>query len=548
MCELGGAWVSAQKRIKGAPVLAAKLSGVSLLKSASVVSLFTLASRVTGLVRETLIAALFGASALTDAFNVAFRIPNMFRRFFAEGAFSQAFVPSLGHTKTQEGDEAAAQFADKVGTVLLWVLIAVCTLGVLLAPWLVWLMASGLQKDPHGYHAAVVMTRWMFPYLGFISLAGLSASVLNTYKHFAVPAAAPVLLNLAMIASALVLAPWFETLGYAPIYALTAGVLLGGTLQLGMQLGALARMGRLPRFAWRWSDIKLAWQDRATRGVLRLMAPALLGVGVSQISLLINTQIASRLGTGSVTWLNYADRLMEFPTAMLGVALGVVLMPRLSAAKAAGQAEPYSNMIDWGLRLVVLLTLPCAVALFMFHLPLAATLYHYGAYTAQDVMQTSRALQVYGIGLLGLVAVKVVASGYYAGKDIKTPVKIGVAVLVATQLFNLVLVPHLQVAGLALSIGLGALLNAGWLLVGLIRQGTFKPRAGWGLYLLRVVLACALMGGFLVLAQAQYTWLAPQGGKGIRVLVLGAVVLGAGVLYFASLLLMGFKPKQLLRP
>lgn len=491
---------------------------------------------------------MFGASALTDAFNVAFRIPNMFRRFFAEGAFSQAFVPSLGYVKAQEGDEPAAQFADKVGTVLLWVLIVVCTVGVLAAPVLVWLMASGLQKTPEGYSAAVVMTRWMFPYLGFISLAGLSASVLNTYRHFAVPAAAPVLLNVCMIAAAWWLAPWFQTMGWPPIYSLTAGVLLGGTLQLTVQLVALARMGRLPRLAWRWSHIQSAWSDPATRGVLSLMAPALLGVGVSQISLLINTQIASRLATGSVTWLNYADRLMEFPTAMLGVALGVVLMPRLSSARAEGNTGSYSKMLDWGLRLVVVLSLPCAVALFLFPLPLAATLYHYGAYTASDVLQTSRALQVYGVGLLGLVAVKVLASGYYAGKDIKTPVKIGVVVLIATQILNLVFVPQLQVAGLALSIGCGALLNAAWLLVGLIRQGSYRPEPGWVTYLLRVLVASAVMGLFLVWSQAHYDWLLPQGGKMMRAALLALIVVGAAVLYFSTLIVSGFKPKRLLKP
>ena len=503
---------------------------------------------MTGLIRETLIAALFGASALTDAFNVAFRIPNMFRRFFAEGAFSQAFVPSLGYVKSQEGDEPAALFADKVGTVLLWVLIVVCTIGILVAPVLVWLMASGLQKNPEGYSAAVVMTRWMFPYLGFISLAGLCASILNTYRHFAVPAAAPVLLNVCMIAAAWWLAPLFQTIGWPPIYSLTAGVLMGGTLQLGVQLAALARMGRLPRFAWRGSEIKAAWADPATRGVLSLMAPALLGVGVSQISLLINTQIASRLTTGSVTWLNYADRLMEFPTAMLGVALGVVLMPRLSSARAEGKTGSYSKMLDWGLRLVVLLSLPCAVALYLFHLPLAATLYHYGAYTAGDVEQTSRALKLYGIGLLGLVAVKVLASGYYAGKDIKTPVKIGVVVLIATQLFNLAFVPYFQVAGLALSIGCGALLNAAWLLMGLIRQGSYRPEPGWPQYLLRVLVASAVMGAFLVWGATQYDWLVPQGGKMMRVAMLAVMVLGAALLYFVSLMVVGFKPKRLLKP
>jgi putative peptidoglycan lipid II flippase len=521
---------------------------VSLLKSTSTVSLFTLASRITGLVRDQLIAATFGASALTDAYNIAFRIPNMFRRFFAEGAFSQAFVPSFGYARTLHGDEIAAQFADKVATVLLWFLVLVCTVGVIGAPLLVWLMASGLQKNPQGYDVAVVMTRWMFPYLGLISLAGLSASVLNTYKRFAVPAAAPVLLNLSMIMATWLLGPWFKTIGIEPIFALAAGVLLGGVLQLGLQLTALARIGRLPRFGWRWQAIKDAWRDESTKSVLRLMGPAMLGVSVAQVSLLINTQIASRLATGSVTWLSNADRLMEFPTALLGVALGVVLMPRLSAAKAAGELDQYSAMLDWGLRLVLVLSLPCAVALFLFNVPLAATLFHYGAYTAADVVQTSRALQTYGVGLLGLVAVKVLASGFYAGKDIKTPVKIGIAVLLMTQLLNLVLVPRLQHAGLALSIGLGALINALWLLIGLIKQGAFKPQPGWLVFILQVVVATSLMGLGLAWVGPQFDWLAPGSGKLARAGALAGIVVVAVIVYFATLVVVGMRLRRLLRP
>lgn len=521
---------------------------MSLFKSASTVSLFTLLSRITGLIRDQLIAATFGASALTDAYNVAFRIPNMFRRFFAEGAFGQAFVPSLGYARTQHGDEAAAHFVDQVGTVLLWVLTLTCIVGVVAAPVLVWVMASGLQKSPQGYEVAITMTRWMFPYLGLISLAGLSAAVLNTYRRFAVPAMAPVLLNVSMIVAAWQLGPWLGTQAITPIYALAGGVLLGGVLQLGLQWAALARMGRFPRFGLSWRKFRHASQDASTRSVLRLMLPVLLGVGVSQISLLINTQIASRLATGSVTWLSNADRLMEFPTALLGVALGVVLMPHLSAAKAAMQLDQYSAMLDWGLRLVVALSLPCACALLVFHLPLAATLFHYGAYLAVDVQHTSHALQAYGVGLLGLVAIKVLASGFYADKDMKTPVKIAVVVLVLTQLFNWVLVPHLQHVGLALSIGLGALINALCLLWMLIRKRVFIPRAGWLLFLLQIVVATAVMGVFLWWVNGQYNWLEPQGGKWLRAGVLVAVVVVAALLFFACLFVCRCNFKRLLRP
>ena len=293
---------------------------MSLIKSASTVSLLTLASRVTGLVRDLLIAATFGASAMTDAFYVAFRIPNMFRRLFAEGAFSQAFVPVLGQTRTQQGDVATKALVDQVATVLVWALTLTCAVGVAGAAGLVWLTASGLQQRPGSFEAAVLMTRWMFPYLGLISLAGMAGGVLNTWRRFAVPAASPVLLNLCMIGATWLGAPWLAGHGVEPIYALAAGVMLGGILQLAAQLPSLRRLGMLPQVGLRWRALRAAWRVPATQAVARLMVPSLLGVGVAQISLLINTQIASHLATGSVTWITNSDRLMEFPTAMLGVA------------------------------------------------------------------------------------------------------------------------------------------------------------------------------------------------------------------------------------
>ncbi|MEY3409183.1 MAG: putative peptidoglycan biosynthesis protein MurJ, partial [Pseudomonadota bacterium] len=431
---------------------------MSLLKSASTVSLWTLASRITGLVRELLIASAFGASALTDAFNVAFRIPNLFRRLFAEGAFSQAFVPVLAASKAQNGEAATHMAINHVATLLAWTLLLLSILGVATAPFLVWAMASGLKQQPESFAAAVQMTRWMFPYIAFMSLVALSAGILNTWKRFAVPAATPVLLNLAMIGAAWLVAPWFKTQGIQPVYALPVGVMLGGALQLSIQIPALAKLGLLPRIGLTLGAVKQAWTDPASRQIASLMLPALLGVGVAQISLLINTQIASHLAPGSVSWLTYADRLMEFPTAILGVALGAVLMPQLAAARANGQQAEYAAMLDWGLRLVLLLALPCAVALLSFSQPLVSVLYHYGAFTDQDVKQTTMALTGYGVGLIGLVAIKVLAPGYYASQDIKTPVKIAVVVLCFTQILNLVLVPYLAHAGLALSIGLGALL------------------------------------------------------------------------------------------
>lgn len=518
---------------------------VTLFKSASLVSLLTLASRITGLVRELLMAATFGASALTDAFNVAFRIPNLLRRLFAEGAFSQAFVPVLAGVREKEGDDATRAMVNQIATVLAWALTFTCVLGVLGAPVLVWAMASGLSDE--GFNAAVFMTRWMFPYIAFMSFVALSAGILNTWRRFAVPAATPVLLNVAMIAAAHWGAPWFATLGIEPIFAMAGGVLLGGALQLGVQLPALRKLGMLPRVSLRWSGVKAAWAHPGTRRVTTLMLPALLGVSVAQVSLLINTQIASHLATGSVSWLTYADRLMEFPTAMLGVALGVVLLPQLAAAKAADDAVRYSGLLDWGLRLVVLLAVPCAVALLTFAQPLVAVLYHYGAFTAADVQRTASALMGYGAGLIGLIAIKVLAPGFYARQDIRTPVKIAIAVLILTQVLNYLLVPHLAHAGLALAIGIGAMVNALFLLIGLMRRGAYKPSPGWARFGSQVVAASALLAVFLMWVAARVNWLDFAGRALERVGLLTLCVLGGVLVYFLTLLLAGLNLRQFVR-
>ena len=520
---------------------------MSLIKSASVVSLLTLASRITGLARELLIASAFGASAMTDAFNVAFRIPNLFRRLFAEGAFSQAFVPVLAASREQSGDEATHRLIDRVATALIGVLLLTCLAGVLGAPWLVMALATGLGQSPEAEAAAVLMTRWMFPYIAFMSLVSLSSGILNTWRRFAVPAATPVLLNLSMITAAWWGAPWLQAQGLQPIYALAAGVMLGGLLQLGVQVPALARLGVLPRPRLLWSGCREAWQDEGTRRILRLMAPALLGVSVAQISLLINTQIASHLPAGSVSWLSYADRLMEFPTALLGVALGVVLMPQLSAARAAGDDARYAALLDTGLRLVLLLALPCAVALLLFAHPLVAVLYHYGAFQVRDVSQTTSALMGYGIGLVGLVAIKVLAPGFYANQDTRTPVKIAVAVLVLTQLLNLVLVPWLAHAGLAWSIGVAALVNAGWLWRGLRRQGRYQPAAGWGRFVGQVAVGCGVLGLWLSWCASAWDWTALQSHPWSRVGWMGMVLIASAVLYFGVLRVMGLPLRSLWR-
>lgn len=516
---------------------------MSLLKSASTVSLLTLASRITGLVRDVLFASVFGVSALTDAFNVAFRIPNLFRRVFGEGAFSQAFVPVLAGRKTEAGEEGARQLIDHVATLLTWTLVVVCVVGVVAAPLMVWAMASGLA----GFDAAVVMTRWMFPYIGFMSLVALAGGILNTWRKFAVPAASPVLLNIALILSIVVGAPLFRKYGIEPIYAQCMGVLLGGVLQLALQIPALRALGLMPRVGASFKALGAAWKDPTTRKVMKLMLPALLGVSVAQISLLINTQIASHLATGSVTWVTNADRLMEFPTAMLGVALGVVLMPQLAGARAAKDDARYSSLLDWGLRLVVLLSAPCAVALLLFAQPLVAVLFHNGAYPDDAVRRTALALTGYGVGLIGLVAVKVLAPGYYAKQDTRTPMLIAVGVLVFTQVLNFFLVPVLQHAALTLTIAIGALVNATWLLVGLIRRGSYKPEPGWGKFALQVLAGVLVLAALLAWGSHHFDWIALRDQRLYRIGLLAALIAGAALLYFAVLAAVGVRPRSFMR-
>ncbi|CBL45996.1 Virulence factor MviN [gamma proteobacterium HdN1] len=519
---------------------------MSLLKSASVVSLFTLLSRITGLARELLIAYTFGASASTDAFNVAFRIPNLLRRLFAEGAFSQAFVPILAETRTQKGEEATRALINAVGTILALALSAVCILGVIGAPALVWLMASGLQESG-GFDEAALMTRIMFPYIGFMSLVALSAGILNTWSRFAVPAATPVLLNVAIISAALMSAPISERYGINPIYALAVGVSIGGMLQLAFQVPALMRIHMTPRIGLTPTAWRTAWQDSGVRRILKLMAPAVLGVSVAQLSLLINTQIASHIGAGAVSWLTYADRLMEFPTALLGVALGVVLLPQLARAQAGADPQQFSKLLDWGLRLVLLLALPSAIALLLFSKPLVSVLYHYGKFSSLDVEKTVSALACYGVGLMGLIGVKVLAPGFYATQDIRTPVKIGIAVLIITQMLNVLFVPYFQHAGLALSIALGSLVNAGWLLIGLKRSGRYQPSAGWGLFALRILIASSLLGGGLWWASAHFDWVAMAQTPLLRIALMAACLLCAAIVYFGALRATGMNLKQTIK-
>ncbi len=518
---------------------------MNLSKAAFSVSALTLVSRITGLIRDQIGAHFFGTSAMMDAYQIAFRIPNLLRRLFAEGAFAQAFVPMLAATKARDGDAATRQLVDAVATVLVWVLLLICVAGVAAAPVLVWLLASGLA--PGTNDAAVVMTRWMFPYIGCMSLVALASGVLNTWRKFAVPALTPVLLNLSVIVTTWFGVPLLRARGIEPVYAMALGVMIGGVLQLAMQAPALMRIGMLPRVAGSLSGVRQALASPGVRQMLSKMGPALLGISVAQVSLIINSQIASHLGVGAVSSLFFADRLMELPTALLGVALGVVLTPQLSAAQAKSDGAGYSALLDWGLRLVLLLALPCAAALLCFAQPMVAALFHRGAFDSAAVRLTSTAVMGYGVGLLGLVAIKVLAPGYYAQQDMTTPMRIGIAVLGLTQIFNLVLIPWLGVSALALSIGLAACVNAAWLLWGLKRRGSYTPAPGWLAFSWRVVLASTAMGAVMAAMAWRIDWLELGAHEGLRAAAMALALTLSALLYFTVLRLTGLDLRQLLR-
>ena len=489
----------------------------------------TLISRILGFVRDFVIARIFGAGMLTDAFFVAFKLPNLLRRLFAEGAFSQAFVPILGEYKNKRGDAHAKLLVDHVASLLFLILFGVTLLGIAAAPLLVYISAPGFAADADKFALTVALTRITFPYILFMSLVALSGGVLNTWSRFAVPAFTPVLLNLSFIAMALLAAPWFAQ----PVMALGWAVFIGGLLQLAFQLPSLKRIGMLPRFTPNW-------RDEGVRRILKLMAPAVLGVSVSQVSLLINTIFASFLVTGSVSWLYYADRLMEFPAGMLGAALGTILLPSLAKYHAKEEFDDYAKLLDWGLRITLLLAAPAALALAIIAVPLITTLFYHGAFTALDVLHTRDALVAYSVGLLGLILVKVLAPGFYARQNVRTPVKIALVTLLVTQMLNLALIGWLKHAGLALSIGLAACLNAFLLYRGLRRHRIYAPQPGWALFYAKLAVALLTMGCALWLSAGDAEdWLRWTFSE--RILRLALVVSLGGAVYFATLWLSGFR-------
>ena len=508
---------------------------MNLLQTLAKVSSMTLLSRILGFVRDAIIARSFGAGIYTDAFFVAFKIPNLLRRLFAEGAFAQAFVPILAEYKNRRGHEDTRLLVDHVATLLFIALLIVTAIGVIAAPAVVYISAPGFIDTPDKFAVTVQMLRIIFPYILLISLVSLAGGILNTYSRFAVPAFTPVLLNVAMIAATLWLAPHINP----PAMALAWGVALGGILQLALQLPFLHRLGLLPKF-------RFSWHDEGVWRVLKLMGPAVFGVSIAQLSLLINTIFASFLATGSVSWLYYADRLMEFPTGMLGVALGTILLPSLAKHYADNDPTQYSQLLDWGLRLTLLLALPAAAALAVLALPLISTLFLYGHFSVNDVWMTRQALMAYSLGLLGLIMIKILAPGFYARQNIKTPVKIAIITLGATQIMNLMFVWKLQHAGLALAIGLGACLNAGLLLWKLRSQGIFQPQPGWYAFMFKISTATAVMALLLWWGMGtDADWLHTHFSRRI-IHLSGLVVLGVTG-YFVTLRLFGIRARQFMR-
>ncbi|MDR1853752.1 MAG: murein biosynthesis integral membrane protein MurJ [Azoarcus sp.] len=538
---------------------------MNLLRALATVSGLTFLSRILGFLRDFICARLFGAGAMMDAFFVAFMLPNLLRRLFAEGAFSQAYVPILAEYKNKQGPEATRALVDRVATLLTLAVAVVALLGVVGAPFITDLVASGFRDDPDNptkFALTVELTRITFPYILFIALVSLAAGILNTWNRFAIPAFTPVMLNLSIIAMSLFAAPYFDP----PVKAVAWGAFIGGLLQLGLQIVPLARIGMLPR-------PKFDPAFPGVRRILALMGPAVVGVSVSQLSLLINTRIASHLTNGSVSWLTFADRLLEVPAGILGAALGTILLPSLSKLHADERPEEFSALLDWGLRLTLLLALPAALGLIMLAVPLIATLFQYGAFRPEDVLPTRNALIGYSVGLTAMILIKVLAPSFYARQDVRTPVKIAIFSLVATQVMNLLFIGgahpavasalgalpetaqrwvgaaffgDLAHAGLALSIGLAACLNAGLLYVGLRRRKVYTPQPGWGRFALQLLAALAAMGAVLWFGAAEaQTWI-DRGGLE-RVLWLAGIVVASAAIYFAVLFATGLRPRDFRR-
>lgn len=513
-----------------------------LLKATSLVGVMTLASRVLGLVRDMAFAAFLGAGGtpLMDAFLVALKIPNFLRRLFAEGSFQQAFVPVLAEYKARHGEEATQAFIDRVSGTLAGVLLVITVVGCLAAPALIYLFAPGFQQDGTRFELAAQMLRITFPYLFFISLTALAGAILNTWGRFAVPAFTPVLLNVVQIITVVWIAPTAED----PALVLAGGVFVAGAVQLAFQVPFLMQIAKLPRPRW-------DWQHSGVRRVLQLMIPSLFGSSITQISLLLDTILASLMVVGSVSWLYFADRLMEFPLGVFGIALATVVLPALSQRHAEGSPEAFRATLDWALRLIFVIAVPASVGLFLLAGPMLATLFQYGAFTARDVDMAASALMAYAVGMFGFTLAKILAPAFFARQDTRTPVRVGLIALGATLLFNIAVVlpwtlaggeaPH---TGLAIATSLGAFVNATLLYRGLRRAGVYTPLPGWGRLLAQVAGANAVMAAVLVYGPPDLaTWLAWSGWTRAGQLTLWIGVGGAA--YLLALLLLGLRPRDL---
>ena len=491
----------------------------------------TLISRVFGLLRDMAIAHFFGAGAGTDAFFVAFKIPNYMRRLFAEGGFSQAFVPVLSEYKSQKNPEEIQALVNHVSGTLGLVLFVITLVGVIAAPVVIIIFAPGFLGNGGRYDLAVDMLRITFPYLLFISLTALAGGILNTWGRFGIPAFTPVLLNISLILCAIFLAPGLEE----PIMALAWGVLIAGVAQLLFQVPFLMRLKLLPR------PIPNRHYEGVKR-IIKLMIPALFAISITQINLLVATWMASFLQTGSISWLYYSERLMEFPQGVFGVALATVILPDLSRLHAERSVEKFSQMLDWAVRWTLLITLPATLGLILLASPLLATLFQYGKqFTPYDVAMSAKSVIAYAIGLSGFVLIKIFASGYFSRQDTKTPVKVGAVAMVSNIILSLILITPLVHAGLALATSLASFVNAGLLFYFLQKRKAYQIQKGWGLFLGRLVLACIVMGGVLFyLVPGVETWLAWDALH--RALNLALWIFAGMLAYVGVLLLSGLRP------
>jgi len=500
----------------------------------------TLVSRVSGLIRDNIFAQILGSQMVADVFFVAFRIPNFFRRLFGEGAFSAAFVPVYSEYDVNHSAEDGRRFLALVSGRLMLVLLMVTVLGVIFAPAIISLIAPGFRHNPEAFTLAVDVTRIMFPYLFFISLVALSAGILNTRGQFSVPGFTPVILNICMITGAWFFASHFS---YAT-YAIAISVLLAGFLQLAFQFPFLFRLNALvrPRLRSREGD-QLA-NEGAIR-VYKLTLPAVFGVSIAQINLLINTALASLLATGSVAWLYYSDRLMEFPVGVFGIALATAILPKLSKDHATDSLSDFASTLDWGCRWVFLISIPAMLALIMLGEPIITAIYHYGNFTDSDVTRVYWSLVAFSVGLLPIILVKVLAPGFYAQKNTKTPVKIGVIAMLVNIVFSLILFKPMAHVGLALSTSIAALVNASALFMVLRRDKVFVIQPGWPKFLLQVGLASLLMAAWLWWSvPALDFWL--QAGAWTRFFQLMLLVLSGGFCYGLALIVLGLRPRHLL--